>query len=244
VEALLAEHIGEQPVAPAPAAAAPVPGVADRLAETLRADAARAEAELTRASTAAAHRPTPRPAAAAATPPPLPPADDLLIGLASLVAEQLWRIGTHSVEVVTRITSQVVGFVRAVSPQFATAEADARLAALAERGRRVRTERSEAMSSTVTAAITSAATSDAVRQMTVAAIEEATDDVLSVVLPAMLEAVNDQETQDKLDTLMAGLLMRQLPGALEKTLPIVMLRTATRPAAGLMPFLGGVLPRG
>jgi hypothetical protein len=237
VEALLAEHIGEQP-----GAASPAPSVADRLAETLRAESARAEADLTRASATATHRPAPAPAAA--TPPPLPPADDLLIGLASVVAEQLWRIGSRSVEVVTRVTTQVVGFVRAVSPQFATAEADARLAALAERGRRVRTERSEAMSSTVTAAITSAATSDAVRQMTVAAIEEATDDVLSVVLPAMLEAVSDQETQDKLDQLMAGLLMRQLPSALEKTLPIVMLRTATRPAAGLMPFLGGVLPRG
>jgi hypothetical protein len=239
VEALLAEHIGEPPVA-----AAPVPSVADRLAETLRADAARAEAELTRTGAPAPRRAAPGQTPAAATPPPLPPADDLLIGLASLVAEQLWRIGSRSVEVLTRATAQVVGFVRAVSPQFATAEADARLAALAERGRRVRTERAEAMSSTVTAAITSAATSDAVRQMTVAAIEEATDDVLSVVLPAMLEAVSDQETQDKLDALMAGLLVRQLPSALEKTLPMVMLRTATRPAAGLMPFLGGVLPRG
>jgi hypothetical protein len=96
----------------------------------------------------------------------------------------------------------------------------------------------------LTEAITNAATSDAMRQMSVAAIEEATDDVLAVVLPAMLEAVTELETQEKLDELMAGLLLRQLPSALEKTLPGVMMRTATKPAAGLMPFLSGVLPKG
>ena len=239
VEALLAEHVGEQPVPTAPPTS-----VADRLAETLRADAARAGADLSRPSAAPVRGPAAQPSTAPVAPPPLPPADDLLVGLAALLAEQFWRIGTRGVEVVTRVTTHVVGFVRAVSPQFATAEADSRLAALAERGRRVRAERAEAMSSAVTTAITSAATSDAVRQMTIAAIEEATDDVLAVVLPAMIEAVSDQETQDKLDALMAGLLVRQLPSALEKTLPVVMLRTATRPAAGLMPFLGGVLPRG
>jgi hypothetical protein len=122
--------------------------------------------------------------------------------------------------------------------------ADARLASLAERGRAVRAERSEAMNAVVTNAITNAATSDAMRQMSVAAIEEATDDVLAVVLPAMLEAVTELETQEKLDELMAGLLLRQLPSALEKTLPGVMMRTATKPAAGLNAFLSGVLPKG
>jgi hypothetical protein len=59
----------------------------------------------------------------------------------------------------------------------------------------------------------------------------------------MLEAVTELETQEKLDELMAGLLLRQLPSALEKTLPGVMMRTATKPAAGLNAFLSGVLPK-
>jgi hypothetical protein len=125
----------------------------------------------------------------------------------------------------------------------ATLQADAQLQRLAARGQQVRLERSEALTTSLTAGIMAAATSDAVREMVVAAIEEATDDVLDVVLPAMLEAITERETQDKLDELMAGLLLRQLPAALERTIPQVMLRTATRPAAGLMPFLGGVLPR-
>jgi hypothetical protein len=54
-----------------------------------------------------------------------------------------------------------------------------------------------------------------------------------------MAAVADAETQGTLDELMARLLLRQLPAALEKTIPQVMLRTATRPAS----LLGAVLPR-
>lgn len=161
-----------------------------------------------------------------------------------MVAEGAWRAGSWAIATATGITVRAADVVRAISPTFASEMADARLAALAERGRSVREERTHAMNDVVTNAITNAATSDAIRQMSVAAIEEATDEVLAVVLPAMLEAVTELETQEKLDELMAGLLLRQLPGALEKTLPGVMMRTATRPAAGLNAFLSGVLPKG
>jgi hypothetical protein len=224
VEALLAEHIeqarGEiaalhdtRAVRPSPDPGAPVPA-----------------------------RRSPR-APSAAPAPPLPPAEDVLLGLASLVAENAWRLGTRTVAAVSQAAAQTVAFVRGVAPSYASAHAEARLNELAERGRRVRTERTEALTTAMTTAITTAATSDAVREMTVAAIEEATDDVLAVMLPAVLEAVTELETQERLDELMAGLLLRQLPSALEKTLPGVMLRTATRPALGLVPFLGGG-PRG
>lgn len=172
-----------------------------------------------------------------------PAVEDIALGAVSLMGERLWRIGSRGVGMAAAAAAWGTSLVRAVSPQFATAQADAWVGELAERGRHVRQERSEAMTAAVTGAITSAATSEAVRQMTVAAIEEATDDVLAVVLPAMLEAITELETQEKLDELMAGLLLRQLPSALEKTLPMVMLRSATKPAAGLMPLLGSVLPR-
>jgi hypothetical protein len=186
----------------------------------------------------------PRPTTTLTTRPAYPPAEDVALGVLSVLAERAWRAGSWTIAVATGITMRAADVIRAVSPTFATELADARLAALAERGRAVRAERSEAMSSVVTNAITTAATSDAMRQMSVAAIEEATDDVLAVVLPAMLEAVTELETQEKLDELMAGLLLRQLPSALEKTLPGVMMRTATKPAAGLNAFLSGVLPKG
>jgi trimeric autotransporter adhesin len=173
----------------------------------------------------------------------LPSAQDVALGVASIVVERLWRAGASAIAWGNGVAARSVSVARAVSPQVASAQADARLQRLAARGQRVRQERAEALAASFTAAITSAATSDAVRGMAVAAIEEATDEVLEVVLPAMLEAITERETQDKLDELMAGLLLRQLPAALEKTIPQVMLRTATRPAAGLMPFLGGVLPR-
>ena len=169
---------------------------------------------------------------------------DVALGLAALLAEVAWRTAARGAEIASSAAARTAVVVRAVSPTFATDQADAHLNALAERGRRVRAERAEAISATLSGAITSAATSDAVREMTVTAIEQATDDVLAVVLPAMLEAVQDLETQEKLDELMAGLLLRQLPAALEKTLPGVMLRTATKPALGLMPSLMGALTAG
>jgi hypothetical protein len=187
---------------------------------------------------------TPRLATTLTTRPAYPPAEDVALGVVAVVADGAWRVGSWAIATATGITMRAADVVRAISPTFATQMADARLASLAERGRAVRAERSEAMSAVVTNAITNAATSDAMRQMSVAAIEEATDDVLAVVLPAMLEAVTELETQEKLDELMAGLLLRQLPSALEKTLPGVMMRTATKPAAGLNAFLSGVLPKG
>jgi hypothetical protein len=186
---------------------------------------------------------TPRPATTLTTRQAYPPAEDVALGVVAVVAEGAWRVGSWAIATATGITMRAADVVRAISPTFATEMADARLAELAQRGRAVREERTRAMSDVVTTAITTAATSDAMRQMSVAAIEEATDDVLAVVLPAMLEAVTELETQEKLDELMAGLLLRQLPSALEKTLPGVMMRTATKPAAGLNAFLSGVLPK-
>ena len=175
--------------------------------------------------------------------PSYPPAEDIALGALSVIAENVWKVGSWGVAMAASFSMRAADVVRAVSPTYATEQADARIAALAERGRALREERREALGDVVTTAISTAATSDAMRQMSVSAIEEATDDVLAVVLPAMLEAVTELETQEKLDELMAGLLLRQLPSALEKTLPGVMMRTATKPAAGLMPFLSGVLPK-
>jgi hypothetical protein len=257
VEALLADYPAEGRAA-APAAGPVMDGEearAEARAERAEARAERAQSRAERAQEApAARRPldgtpvpaasTPRPATTLITRPAYPPAEDVALGVVSLIAERAWRAGSWGIATVTGITMRAADIVRAISPTFATEMADARLASLAERGRAVRAERSEAMSAVVTNAITNAATSDAMRQMSVAAIEEATDDVLAVVLPAMLEAVTELETQEKLDELMAGLLLRQLPSALEKTLPGVMMRTATKPAAGLNAFLSGVLPKG
>ena len=164
--------------------------------------------------------------------------------MVSVIADRAWRAGSWGIAMAAGISVRAADIVRAISPTFATELADARLASLAERGRTVRAERSEAINAVLTNAFTTAATSDAMRQMSVAAIEEATDDVLAVALPAMLEAVTELEMQEKLDELMAGLLLRQLPSALEKTLPGVMMRTAAKPAAGLNAFLSGVLPKG
>jgi hypothetical protein len=223
VEALLADYPGEGPT--------------DRGGET---PAAREPLDGT--PVPAAH--TPRSATTLTTRPAYPPAEDVALGVLAVVVEGAWRAGSWGIAMVTGVAVRAADVVRAVSPTFATELADAHLASLAERGRAVRQERTEALSTVVTDAVTSAATSDAMRQMSVAAIEEATDDVLAVVLPAMLEAVTELEMQEKLDELMAGLLMRQLPSALEKTLPGVMMRTAAKPAAGLNALLSGVLPKG
>jgi hypothetical protein len=216
VEALLAEHIGDE-ASPSQAGEPEV-----RVLPRARA---------------------PKPPTTLVARPTYPPAEDIALGALTVVAEQAWRAGSWAVAVATGLSMRALDVVRAVSPTYATEQADARIAALAERGRAVREERTEAISAMVTTAISTAATSDAMREMSVAAIEEATDDVLAVVLPAMLDAVTEMETQEKLDELMAGLLLRQLPSALEKTLPGVMMRTATKPAAGIMPFLSGVLPK-
>jgi hypothetical protein len=240
VEALLAEHIeqAQEQIA----ALHPRPAAGPEKAEEPRAE--QDPAEPARAGRRAAPPPAPRTRPTTPAAAPLPPVDDVLLGLASVVAENAWRIGSAALAAVSGAANHAVAVFRGVAPGYASAQADARLNALAERGRRVREERTEALNAAMTGAITSAATSDAVREMTVAAIEEATDDVLAVMLPAVLEAVTELETQERLDELMAGLLLRQLPSALEKTLPGVMIRTATRPALGLMPFLGGALPRG
>jgi hypothetical protein len=238
VEALLAEHVEE---APATAAAEEVGRAAERATE--RAAERATERRARRAAEAAPHHARPEVPATPAMG-PLPPAPDVLLGLASVIAEQAWRWGTRAVAFASGSASRTVALVRGVAPSYASNQLDATLNGLADRGRQVRQERAEAVSSAMTSAITSAATSDAVREMTVAAIEEATDDVLAVMLPALLEAVTELETQERLDELMAGLLLRQLPGALERTLPGVMLRTATKPALGLVPFLGGSMPRG
>jgi hypothetical protein len=174
----------------------------------------------------------------------LPPIQDVALGAVAVLAERMWQAGTVGLAWANGVAARSIALVRAVSPNVATAQADARLRALAERGQRVRQERTEALAEVVTTAISSAATSDALREMTVAAIEQATDDVLDVVLPAVLEAVTEMETQEKLDELMSGLLLRQLPSALEKTLPGVMLRTATKPALGIVPSLMGALASG
>ncbi len=175
--------------------------------------------------------------------PTLPPMDDVALGALVVIAERSWRIGARAVALATEASMRAVDVVRALSPQIANQKADERLAALAQRGRSVRTERTEALGTAFSEAITQAAASEAMRQMTVTAMQEAAEEVLAVVLPTMLDAVADLETQERLDELMAGLLLRQLPSALEKTLPGVMMRTATRPAAGLLPFLNGVRPR-
>ena len=174
----------------------------------------------------------------------LPPLQDVALGAVALLAERMWAAGTVGLAWANGVAARTISLVRAVSPQVATAQADARLQALAERGQRVRVERTQALTEAVTAAISSAATSDAMREMTVAAIEQATDEVLDVVLPAVLEAVTEMETQDKLDELMSGLLLRTMPSALEKIMPGVMLRTATKPALGIVPSLMGALASG
>ncbi|MCU0284105.1 MAG: hypothetical protein MUD13_09455 [Candidatus Nanopelagicales bacterium] len=258
VETLLAPHPGDAPApAPAPApqparagragAAAPTPELADAT-RALLSSALLVPGEHTghQPTQVARHAAAGEPAADVVRLDPrtgLPPAQDVALGAAAIVAERLWQAGSAALAWGHGAVAWSVGFARAVSPQVASTQADAGLQRLAARGQQVRLERSEALTTSMTAGIMAAATSDAVREMVVAAIEEATDDVLDVVLPAMLEAITERETQDKLDELMAGLLLRQLPAALEKTIPQVMLRTATRPAAGLMPFLGGVLPR-
>lgn len=175
--------------------------------------------------------------------PTLPPMEDVALGVLVVVAERSWQFGSRAVALAAAASMRAVEAVRALSPQIANEKADARLAALAQRGRAVRVERTAAVTTGFSEAITQAAASDAMRQMTVTAMQEAAEEVLAVVLPTMLDAVADLETQERLDELMAGLLARQLPGALEKTLPGVMMRTATRPAAGLLPFLNGVRPR-
>jgi hypothetical protein len=174
----------------------------------------------------------------------LPPIQDVALGAVALLAERMWAAGTVGMAWVNDLAARVIVVVRAVSPQVATATADAHLQALAERGLRVRQERTEALAEALTSAISTAATSDALREMTVAAIDQATDEVLEVVLPAVLEAVTEMETQAKLDELMSGLLLRTMPSALEKTLPGVMLRTATKPALGFVPSLMGALSSG
>lgn len=174
----------------------------------------------------------------------LPPIQDVALGLASVTAETLLRVGARGAELVSGAAAQVAGLIRGVSPSYVTTWVDGRLLALADRGERVRVERTEAVSAALTNAMTSAVTSDAMRDMTVTAVEQATDDVLAVVLPAMMDAVNDRETQKQLDELMAGLLLRQLPDALEKTLPGVMVRTATRTSLGIVPSLMGALTSG
>ncbi len=236
VEALLADY-------PLPDSAGAAPPLTS--AEPLPSDSAEAGAEppaLDGAPMPAAQ--TPRPATTLITHAALPPAEDIALGALTVLAESAWHAGSRAVAAAASLSVRAIDVLRAVSPTFATELAEARLTELGQRGRAVRTERAEAVNAVLTDAITNAATSDAMRQMSVAAIEEATDDVLAVVLPAMLEAVTELETQEKLDELMAGLLLRQLPSALEKTLPGVMMRTATKPAAGLMPFLSGVLPKG
>ena len=183
---------------------------------------------------------------AAASPEPAvaPAIEDIALGAASVLAEQLWRLGSRGAGLATHALGQLAALIRGVSPNYATTWADAQLRSLADRGQRIRHERSEAVGSTMTAAMTAAVTSEAMREMTVTAVEQATDDVLAVVLPAMLDAIDDRETQQRLDELMAGLLLRQLPDALEKTLPGVMVRTATRTSLGLVPSLMGALTSG
>jgi hypothetical protein len=174
----------------------------------------------------------------------LPPLPDVALGLGSVLAETGWRCGSIGLAWATSASVWALATVRSITPQAATTRADARLLALAARGQRVRRDRAAALSETVTTAVTSAVTSDTMREMTVSAIDRATDEVLAVVMPAVLAAVADEATQAQLDELLAGLLMRQLPSALEKTLPGVMLRTATRPALGFVPSLMGAITSG
>lgn len=181
------------------------------------------------------------PAAATPAAAPLPPVQDVALGLAALVADALWRAGAAGVALVGAATTRVLTVARAITPAAAAELTDASLQSLAERGRRVRAQRTVDLTDMLTTAMANATGNPAVREIAVAAIGEATEEVLAVVLPSVLDAMSETETQDRLDELMAGLLVRQMPAALEKTLPGVMLRTATKPALGIVPSVMGAL---
>lgn len=168
---------------------------------------------------------------------------DVLVGLADVLAEGCWRATQSGAALGLRGWSLLTTVATGVTPDFARRRYEVVLVQLAERGRRARQERGDAMASAVTVAITTAATSDAVRELTLVTVAEASDELLDVMMPSVLDAMATTQTQAKLDELIAGLLLRQLPSALEKTLPQVLLRTATKPALGVVPFLGGMTSR-
>lgn len=226
VETLLAGHAGDVPLSPPEAESPAFAAAPGTPAERLPAGRASGEAVTGEQATRS-----------------LPPVEDVALGMLLVAVAALRRAGGLGLGLAGSLASRTTSVLRAVSPGAATAQVDARLEQLAVRGQQFRAERSALLTASLTRAIMTAATSDAVREMTVAAVEEATDDVLAVVMPALLDAMTDEETEAALDDLMAGLLTRQLPAALERTIPTVLMRTATRPTQ-FMPFLGGVLPKG
>jgi hypothetical protein len=247
IETLLEGHPGDMPLR----VEETIPAVAVVGAVAASREAARTSPRAAAAATAPTSVPARGPAAplppqptaeSGLTDEPLPAVQDVALGLLSLLAEQAQRAGNAALSAGRDVLVRWVTLVRAVSPSVATARVDAGILALGERGRRVRAESSEAISSSVNAAVLSTVTSDAARELTIVAVERATQDVIAVVMPAMLDALREEETEAALDEMLAGLLVRQLPAAMEKTLPTLLVRTATRPTQ-LVPFLGGVLPR-
>ncbi len=242
VEQLLAD---QSPTSPEQAGAQPGPGAASDAASRTSDTAARADtpsgqdpaAQPASAQSSAQRSATARPAGSAMP----PPIQDVALGLAAVIAETLWRAGAVALTLATAASARALTVARAIAPAAAGELTEAAVLSLADRGRRLRAARMEELTDLLTGAMADASASPALREIAVSAIGEAAEEVLAVVLPSLLDAMSEEEHQERLDELMAGLLVRQMPAALERTLPGVMLRTATKPALGIVPSVMGAL---
>ena len=174
----------------------------------------------------------------------LPPVHDMALGVVALALDEAWRAGDRAFRLGRWAVIKWFEAFRAVSPQLATDQVDGLLANLAARGRELRQERAESLGRAVQGGVQAAMTSDPAREVMLASMDAMLDEMMPTVMPRMFDAMRDEENVAVLDEMMAGLLVRQLPGAMEKVAPIILMRTAAKPTQLVPNLLSGVLPRG
>lgn len=174
----------------------------------------------------------------------LPPVHDLALGVVAVALDAGWTAGDRAFRAGRWAVIKWFEAVRAVSPQVATDQVDGLLAALAARGRELRQERAEVLGRAIQGGVQAAVTSEPVREVMLASMDAMLDEMMPTVMPRMFDAMRDEENVAVLDEMMAGLLVRQLPGAMEKVAPILLMRTAAKPTQLVPNLLSGVLPRG
>lgn len=169
--------------------------------------------------------------------------DDVALGAAVVAAQAALGATAQAVRLGSRATSRLFHIARGLAPQAAAEFSDARLSALAERGRKAREDGLRNASQVAARGIHIAAEDETVRDATLAVASEMAPALLEVLLPAVIEAVGKDATQQQLDELLGELLVRTLPNALERTLPTVVMRTATAPMLGGLAATAPVLGR-
>lgn len=108
---------------------------------------------------------------------------------------------------------------------------------LVETGRSSRESAGEDTATAASAIAVKLAATETVRTIVLSVVDEAMEEILAQAVPATIAAMESPEVIAKTDEIMGDMLLRLMPGVLEKTLPTAMVRVTTRAPVDFVPLL-------